>query len=87
MGNVYDRLRLASTDGTLKRVHVDQKIIRGNVGADVKSPPVTVQTSSGSLKAMVVTIEGPSQVIYRPDDPLSCGARLWVETHAPVVLE
>jgi hypothetical protein len=31
-----------------------------------------------------VTINGPSRVVYRPDTPLSCGARLWVETEADV---
>jgi len=27
---------------------------------------------------------GPSRVVYSPDKPLSCGAKVWVETEAEV---
>lgn len=77
--------RLISKNGTIKRIHVDQKIIRQNIGKDWndQSPPITVQTSAGPRKAWEVHINGPSTVAYRPK-PLSCGARVWVETTAPV---
>jgi hypothetical protein len=29
---------------------------------------------------------GPSEVIYSPDKPLSCGAKVWVETHSEVLI-
>ena len=31
-----------------------------------------------------VEILGPSKVVYSPDKPLSCGARVWIETEAEV---
>ena len=31
-----------------------------------------------------VEIHGPSRVIYSPDKPLSCGARVWIETKSEV---
>jgi hypothetical protein len=31
-----------------------------------------------------VEIKGPSKLVYSPDKPLSCGARVWVETEAEV---
>ena len=31
-------------------------------------------------------IAGPSILVYRPDKPLSCGARCWLETYADVTL-
>jgi len=31
---------------------------------------------------MGVNINGPSRVVYRPDEPLPSLARLWVETDA-----
>ena len=34
-----------------------------------------------------VEINGPSKVIYSPDKPLSCGAKVWVETEAEVNLK
>ena len=34
-----------------------------------------------------VIIDGPSKVIYSPDKPLSCGARVWIETRSEVTLK
>ena len=34
-----------------------------------------------------VKIEGPSKVVYSPDKPLPCGARVWIETEEKVVLD
>jgi hypothetical protein len=31
-----------------------------------------------------VKILGPVEIVYRPDKPLSCGARVWVETQSEV---
>lgn len=67
--------------GYIKRIHVDQQKIRN------KEPdPITIQTSDGSLKAAEIDIRGESQVVFRPNDPLSCGARLWIETKAEIVI-
>lgn len=35
---------------------------------------------------MEVRILGESQMVYRPEDPLKCGAKLWIETQAEVEL-
>lgn len=75
------RTALAGRDGTVKRIHVDQRKLRAGDG-----DPVTVQTSAGSLKAREVAIDGPSRLVFSPDNPLPCGARLWVETTAPLTL-
>ena len=48
-------------------------------------PPITVKTYKSNEKCFEVEINGPSKVIYSPDKPLSCGARLWIETDAEVV--
>lgn len=68
--------------GTIKRIHVDKRVIMANLKHGRNDPPVTVQTSKGSVKTYGVTIFGPSRMVYSPDKPLSCGARLWLETHA-----
>jgi hypothetical protein len=65
------------------RIHVNQHHIRANAkGADL--PVLTVKTSKGNTKCNRVTIHGPSTVIYSPDKPLSCGAKVWIETNAEV---
>ena len=41
----------------------------------------------GVLKSSVkVDILGPSEMIYSPDKPRPCGARLWIETNSEVVI-
>ena len=34
-----------------------------------------------------VEILGESKVVYSPDKPLSCGARVWIETNAEVKID
>lgn len=70
--------------GTIKRIHVDQKRIRKNTKQGTDLAAITVQTSKGPIKCHEVAIDGPSKMVYRPHDPLSCGARLWIETKGAV---
>lgn len=70
--------------GTIKRVHVNQFVIRANRKTGATDPPISIQTSRGVRRAQTVEILGPSRLIYSPDRPLSCGARLWVETRAEI---
>ena len=48
---------------------------------------ITVKTSKSNDYAHQVEVLGPSKVIYRPDKPLSCGAKVWIETTAEVILK
>jgi hypothetical protein len=32
-------------------------------------------------------ILGSSTLVYRPDKPLSCGAKVWIETTSKVILD
>lgn len=70
--------------GTIKRLHVDRRRLAADVKAGSKSAVLTIQTSRGSTKAVEVDIRGPSRFVYRPEKPLSCGARAWIETRAEV---
>lgn len=47
---------------------------------------LSVKTYKGNNVGHVVEIDGPSTLVYRPKDPLSCGARVWIETDALVRL-
>lgn len=49
-------------------------------------PPLTVKTYNANFKGDAVTIDGPSRVVYSPDKPLACGARVWVETTSRVTV-
>lgn len=67
-------------------IHVNQHVIRRNSKLGENNPVLTVKTHSSNTYANEVEIQGPSRIIYSPDKPLSCGARVWVETTAPVII-
>ena len=66
------------------RIHVNQHKIRSNKKNNLNEPVITVKTSKSNTYGHEVEVLGPSKVIYSPDKPLSCGARVWIETEAEV---
>ena len=66
------------------RIHVNQHKIRSNKKHNLNEPVITVKTSKSNDYGHEVEILGPSKIIYSPDKPLSCGARVWIETEAEV---
>jgi len=70
-------------------VHVNQAHIRANIKKDAENrePVLTVKTYKTNTYANTVTINGPSRVVYSPDKPLSCGARVWIETQGTVTID
>ena len=70
-----------------KRIHINQHVIRANKKNGTTDPVITIKTSSRNIYADRVEIRGASNVVYSPDKPLSCGARVWIETEAPVQCE
>ena len=67
------------------KIHVNQHVVRSNKKHGKKEPVLTVKTYKSNRYAHEVEINGPSKVIYSPDKPLSCGARVWIETESEVV--
>lgn len=66
------------------RIHVNQHNIRANNKDGGDRPVITVKTYKGNTKCNEVRIAGESRVVYSPGKPLSCGARVWIETDADV---
>ena len=61
--------------------------IRANKKHGTKEPVITVKTSKTNTYGHEVEILGESKVVYSPDKPLSCGARVWIETDAEVKID
>ncbi len=70
----------------MKFIHINNHIIRYNKKHSTNFPTVRVQEGSKSRYCREARINGPSQVVYRPDHPLPCGAKVWIETEAFVEL-
>ena len=69
-------------------LHVNQHNIKANnKGADL--PVLTVKDYKQNRKcneAIIKDAEGNAvaKLVYRPDKPLSCGAKVWIETELNV---
>jgi len=73
--------------GSIKKVHVNQHNIRANKKNDnYELPVITIKTSDENYKCFGVEFKGESDLIYRPEKPLACGAKVWLETTAELVL-
>jgi hypothetical protein len=70
-------------------IHVNQAHIRSNrkVDPEERIPVLTVKTYKTNTYCNSVQIKGPSKIVYSPDKPLSCGARVWVETEHEVIID
>jgi|TARA_R110000744_G_scaffold126532_1_gene232923 hypothetical protein len=67
-------------------IHVNQHIIKSNHKNKERKPVLTVKTYRDNNYASEVEIKGNSKIIYSPDKPLPCGAKVWIETESEVVL-
>lgn len=67
-----------------KIIHVNQHVIKHNLKYNANLPPCRIQDKGKSRYCREVVIEGPSRMVYHPNDPLPCGARLWIETESNV---
>ncbi len=64
----------------IKRIHVNQHNIKHNAKTGDNLPVLTIKTYKSNNYAHEVLIDGPCRIVYSPDKPLSCGAKVWIET-------
>lgn len=67
-----------------KIIHINQHVIRSNSKTGEREPVITVKTYKDNNYAHEVYVDGPCKIVYSPDKPLSCGAKVWIETQAEV---
>ena len=67
-------------------IHVNQHVIKANAKNGTNDPVLTVKTYKSNVYAHAVEIAGESRVVYSPDKPLSCGAKVWIETESSVII-
>ena len=67
-------------------VHVNQHMIKHNQKHGTEFPVLTVKHRGKTYYAHEVIYHQHSTTMYRPHNPLSCGAVCWVETQGNVTL-
>ena len=65
-------------------IHVNQHIIRKNLKDGTNEPPLTVKTYKSNTKCHEAIVHGTTRIVHSPHKPLSCGARVWIETQDEV---
>jgi hypothetical protein len=68
-------------------IHINKHHIAANLKHGTKLPVITVKQGGRNIKCDEVEILGPSKVVHSPDKPLSCGARVWIETEAELKIK
>lgn len=71
---------------TIKRLHVNMHVIKRNQKTGEREPVYTIKNRGKTYIADDAVIHGECRAVYSPDKPMSCGARCWMETTAPVTL-
>ena len=66
--------------GYIKRIHVNQHIIKANRKKGTKDAVLTIKTTSDNIKANHIMIGDNVRLCYAPQSPLACGATIWIET-------
>ena len=67
------------------KIHINQHVIKSNHKTGKRDPVITCKTYKENNYYTEVEILGPCKVIYRPDNPLPCGAKVWIETTSEIV--
>ncbi len=67
-----------------KKIHINQHVIKSNAKNDERNPVITVKTYKDNTYGHEVYVDGPCVIKYSPHKPLSCGAKVWIETDAQV---
>ena len=61
-------------------VHVNTHKIKHNHNHQDRQPVIAVKKGNSNLYGKEILIPGGCRIIYSPDNPLNCGARVWIES-------
>jgi len=70
----------------IARIHVNQHVIKANAKSGDRNPVFTIKQGGKNTYATRVKVVGEMELVYSPDKPLSCGAKVWIETRGDIQL-
>ena len=71
----------------IARIHVNQHVIKANAKNGEKNPIFTIKQGGKNTYAHNVKVKGEMELVYSPDKPLSCGAKVWIETRGNIEVD
>ena len=69
-----------------KKIHINQHNIKANRKDGGKRPVITCKTYKSNDYGHEVKVFGQCKVVYQPDNPMSCGAHVWIEAQGRVLV-
>jgi len=67
-------------------IHINRNILQQNEKHGTSKPICRVEVKGKTWYGSKVDILGPSTMVYSPDKPRRCGAKLWIETDSEVII-
>ena len=71
----------------IARIHVNQHVIKANAKNGENNPIFTIKQGGKNTYAHNVKVKGEMGLVYSPDKPLSCGAKVWIETRGNIEVD
>lgn len=71
----------------IARIHVNQHVIKANAKNRENNPIFTIKQGGKNTYAHNVKVKGEMELVYSPDKPLSCGAKVWIETRGNIEVD
>ena len=71
----------------IARIHVNQHVIKANAKYGENNPVFTIKQGGKNTYAYNVRVVGEMELVYSPHKPLSCGAKVWIETRGDIELD
>lgn len=71
----------------MTRLHVNRHVILRNRKHHENEPPLRAKDYKTNRAGHRFKIGDETWLVHQPDNPLSCGAVVWIETTLPVIEE
>ena len=71
----------------IARIHVNQHVIKANAKYGENNPVFTIKQGGKNTYAFNVKVKGEMELVYSPHKPLSCGAKVWIETKGDIQVD
>ena len=71
----------------IARIHVNQHVIKANAKYGENNPIFTIKQGGKNTYAFNVKVKGEMELVYSPHNPLSCGAKVWIETRGDIEVD
>ena len=71
----------------IARIHVNQHVIKANAKNGENNPIFTNKQGGKNTYAHNVKVIGEMELVYSPDKPLNCGAKVWIETRGDIEVD